>query len=137
MTSPGKKPLGPLETAVMQIIWERGQATAEDVRTALRPDDHKESTIRTILRRLEEKEYLEHDVDGRTFVYRARVKPQSVASRQVCGILERFCKGSVEKLLIGMVDDEVITAAKLRELADRISQRDLSANEKRQRGSRR
>ncbi len=137
MTSPGKKPLGPLETAVMQIIWERGQATSEDVRTALSPDDHKESTIRTILRRLEVKEYLEHDVDGRTFVYRARVKPQSVASRQVCGILERFCKGSVEKLLIGMVDDEVITAAKLRELADRISQRDLPAKEKRQRGSRR
>ncbi|MBC8356303.1 MAG: BlaI/MecI/CopY family transcriptional regulator [Planctomycetes bacterium] len=122
MSQPGKKPLGPLEHAVMQILWDRQQATSDEVRKALPQDqEFKESTIRTILRRLEEKQYLRHDVEGRTYVYRPRVKPESVASRQVLGIIDKLCKGSVENLLVGMVDDELITPEKLRELADRIS----------------
>ena len=122
MSQPGKKPLGPLEHAVMQILWDRQQATSDEVRKALPQDqEFKASTIRTILRRLEEKKYLRHDVEGRTYVYRPRVKPESVASRQVLGIIDKLCRGSVEKLLVGMVDDELITAEKLRELADRIS----------------
>jgi BlaI family transcriptional regulator, penicillinase repressor len=122
MTQPVKKPLGPLEHAVMQILWDRQQATSDEVRKALPQDqEFKESTIRTILRRLEEKQYLQHDVEGRTYVYSPRVKPESVASRQVLGIIDKLCKGSVEKLLVGMVDDELITPEKLRELADRIS----------------
>ena len=122
MSQPGKKPLGPLEHAVMQILWDRQQATSDEVRKALPQDqEFKASTIRTILRRLEEKQYLRHDVEGRTFVYRPRVKPESVASRQVLGIIDKLCRGSVEKLLVGMVDDELITPEKLRELADRIS----------------
>ena len=137
MTLPSRKPLGPLEHAVMQVIWAKPEVSADDVRIALRPDEHKESTIRTILRRLEEKGYVEHDVDGRTFVYRALIKPQNVASRQVRGLIERFCKGSVEKLLVGMVDDELITPEKLRELADRISKAELPAVAAKQRKKRR
>lgn len=122
MSQPGKKPLGPLEHVVMQILWDCKQATADEVRKALPQDqEFKESTIRTILRRLEEKGYLQHEVEGRTFVYRPRVKPENVASRQVLGIIDRLCRGSVEKLLVGMVDAELITPEKLRELADRIS----------------
>ena len=122
MSQPGKKPLGPLEHAVMQILWDRQQATSDEVRKALPKDqEFKESTISTILRRLEEKKYLRHDVEGRTYVYRPRVKPESVASRQVLGIIDKLCRGSVEKLLVGMVDEELITPEKLRELADRIS----------------
>ncbi len=122
MTQPGKKPLGPLEYAVMQIVWERRQATAEDVRLELQQEQEiKESTVRTVLKRLEEKGYLDHDVDGRTFIYRPRVQPENVASKQVRGIIDKLCRGSVENLLVGMVDDELITPAKLRELAERIA----------------
>jgi len=114
--------LGPLEHAVMQVIWSRPATTAEDVRMALEGShDVKDSTARTILRRLEAKGYLEHDVDGRTFVYRPRIEPQSVASQQVRGIIDKLCSGSVESLLVGMVDDKLITPEKLRELADRIA----------------
>jgi predicted transcriptional regulator len=114
-------PLGPLENAVMQILWARKKATAEEVRTALLDEqEHKESTIRTILMRLETKGYLEHDVEGRTYIYRPKVHPSKVASKQVRGIIDRFCRGSVENLLVGMVDDDLLTPEKLRELADRI-----------------
>ena len=116
-------PLGPLENSVMQILWSRKQATADEVRTALESQsDLKDSTIRTILRRLESKGYVEHDVEGRTYIYRPKVQPQHVAMTQVQGIIDRFCRGSVESLLIGMVDDKLITPEKLRELADQISE---------------
>lgn len=115
--------LGPLEHAVMQVIWSRPTTTAEDVRSALEgTHDVKDSTARTILRRLEAKGYIEHEVDGRTFVYRPKVEPQNVASQQVRGIIDKLCSGSVENLLVGMVDDKLITANKLRDLADRITE---------------
>ena len=124
MTHKNARPrLSVLENAVMQVVWERQRLTSDEVRYALRPaQDLKDSTVRTILRRLEDKGYVEHDVDGRTYVYRPRVEPQSVATQQVRTIVDRFCRGSVENLLVGMVDDDLISSDKLRELAERISQ---------------
>jgi predicted transcriptional regulator len=122
MTRRERLPLGPLENAVMQVLWTRKTATADEVRVALKDkQEFKESTIRTILSRLEAKGYLEHDVDGRTFVYRPKMQPTHVATKQVRGIIDRFCRGSVENLLVGMVDENMITPEKLRQLADRIA----------------
>jgi BlaI family penicillinase repressor len=124
MPSRQHKPrLSSLESAVMQVVWSKGRLTAEDVRLALAGRRGlKDSTVRTILRRLEEKGYVEHDVEGRTYIYRPRVEPHSVATEQVRGIIDRFCRGSVENLLVGMVDDNLITPDKLRELAERIEE---------------
>ena len=117
-----QQPLSPLEDAVMKVVWSRESATADDVRVALTGQhDLKDSTIRTVLRRLEEKGYVDHDLDGRTYVYRPRVAQQNVASDAVRGIIDRFCSGSVENLLVGLVDDNVITPDKLRKLADQIA----------------
>src|SRR5262245_23643140 len=127
--------LSTLESAVMQVIWIKRRATGDDVRMALAArQELKDSTIRTVLRRLEEKGYVEHDVEGRTYVYRPRVEPHNVAAQQVRGIIDRFCRGSVENLLVGMVDDNLITPDKLRELAERID--DSEAEQKKsQRGT--
>lgn len=82
----------------------------------------KESTARTVLRRLEEKGYLEHDVVGRTFHYRPTDPKENVAAQAVRQIVDRFCDGSVEQLLLGMVDNEVIESDELRRLAARIAE---------------
>lgn len=120
-----KNPLSPLENRAMNVIWDRGTATAEDVRIALEKLDKKQpikdSTVRTVLRRLEEKGYVKHTVDGRTYVYSPKVASRSVATDAVRGIVERFCDGSVEDLLVGMVDDELVSADKLKELAAKIA----------------
>jgi predicted transcriptional regulator len=126
--------LGRLENAVMQIVWARPRITAEDVRMALgRRKPLKESTVRTILRRLEDKGYVEHDVVGRTYVYRPRHEAHSVAAQHVRGIVERFCQGSVESLLVGMVDDKLITPEELRTLAQKIADAE-AAQKKAERG---
>jgi predicted transcriptional regulator len=129
--------LSRLEGAVMEVVWSKERVTAEDVRQALaRRRPFKESTIRTLLRRLEEKGYVEHDVEGRTYDYRPRASQQNVAAQQVRGIIERLCRGSVENLLVGMVDDNLITPDKLKELAARIAAAEAApANPKRKRGS--
>jgi len=120
--------VGPLENEVLRIVWKRGTATADDVRQDLeKTRKAKESTVRTLLRRLEEKGFLTHDVEGRTFIYRPTAAPHNVAAQAVKGIIDRFCSGSVESLLAGMVDDELISSSKLRELADKIADAERAA----------
>ncbi|HEY1337040.1 MAG TPA: BlaI/MecI/CopY family transcriptional regulator, partial [Bryobacteraceae bacterium] len=102
----------------------RGAATAEDVRARL-AERHpmKESTVRTILTRLEAKGYVQHRMEGRTNIYSGLDAPQSVAAKAVRQIIERFCGGSVEQLLVGMVKDEVVDERELQRLAQRIARR--------------
>lgn len=112
--------LGELEREILRIVWQKAEATADQVREHLaRP--LKDSTIRTVLRRLEEKGYLEHSVDNRTFVYRPSESRQRVAGRAVQRIVDWFCAGSVEDLLVGMVDSKVVSRAELERLARRIA----------------
>ena len=119
-----RKPLSELEHLVMDAVWARGAATAEDVRATL-AERHpmKESTVRTILTRLEAKGYVQHRMEGRTNIYSGLDAPQSVAAKAVRQIIERFCGGSVEQLLVGMVKDEVVDERELQRLAQRIARR--------------
>jgi predicted transcriptional regulator len=112
--------LGELEHDVLLIVWRNGNVTADQVREGLdRP--LKDSTIRTVLRRLEEKGYVAHSVDDRTFVYRPAESRQHVAGRAAKRIVDWFCEGSVETLLVGLVDSKVLDRAELQRLADRIA----------------
>jgi BlaI family penicillinase repressor len=118
-----RRALSPLEDTVMQVIWERGPSTAEDIRAALvRKAPMKDSTARTILRRLEDKGYLKHAVSGRTYVYRERVPAARAANQAVRQVIDRLCGGSVERLLLGMVDDQLISPEQLEELARKVAQ---------------
>ena len=115
--------LGHVEQAIMDFIWKHGRVTAESCREGLASSHPmKDSTIRTVLRRLEEKGYLSHEIDGRTFVYQAVDARQNVAVRAVKGIIDRFCGGSAEELVIGMVDNAVLDRKALERLARRIAE---------------
>ena len=112
--------LGELERAILQLVWQHGEMTAERVREDLgRP--LKDATIRTVLRRLEERGYLTHSVDNRTFLYRPAEERRVVAGRAVKRIVDWFCDGSVEDLLVGMVDSDVLDGGELQRLAARIA----------------
>lgn len=121
-THPAHDPaeLGELEREILSIVWRLSTATAEQVREGLNKP-LKDSTVRTVLRRLEEKGYLAHSVEERTFVYRPAESRQRVAGRAVKRIVDWFCDGSVEALLVGMVDSKVLDRAELKRLAERIA----------------
>jgi predicted transcriptional regulator len=107
----------------MDYIWSHGATTAEACREGMattRP--MKDSTVRTVLRRLEEKGYLTHEVEGRTFVYKPCDQRQNVAVRAVKNIIDRFCGGSAEALVLGMVDNAVLDRKQLERLARKIAE---------------
>jgi len=122
--TPRLKNLGDVEQAVMDYIWANGPSSSEACREALlatRP--MKDSTIRTVLRRLEEKGYLTHTVEGRTFIYRSADARQNIAVRAVKGIIDRFCEGSAEALLLGLVANDILDRKQLERLARKIAER--------------
>ncbi len=112
-----RPPLTDLENQIMHAIWRRGPSSVESVYEFLPPPRTlKESSVRTMLRRLENKGYLTHESDGRAYIYRAAEAPRKVAARAVRQIIDRFCQGSVEELVTGMVDAQVLTDAELDQL---------------------
>ncbi|MGA3096151.1 MAG: BlaI/MecI/CopY family transcriptional regulator [Bryobacteraceae bacterium] len=119
-----RKTLTPLEQFIMDYVWAHPHCTAEMCREGLATERRlKDSTIRTILRKLEEKGYVTHQVDGRTFVYRAADTKRNVAVQAAQQLIDRFCGGSVEELLVGLVDNQLLEPKQLQRLAEKIASR--------------
>lgn len=119
-----RKTLSPLEQFIMDYVWAHPGCTAETCREGVASQRAlKDSTIRTILRNLEAKGYVTHNVDGRTFVYRAMDTRRNVAVQAAQQLIDRFCGGSVEELLVGMVDNQVLQPKQLQRLAEKIASR--------------
>jgi predicted transcriptional regulator len=113
-----------LQQAIVDFLWTAGPSTTEQIRDGLAPRrELKDSTARTLLRRLEERGFLTHTVDGKVFVYRAAVPPRRLAARSVRQLIDRFWSGSAEQFLAGMVDEKVLTPAQIRKLAAKIHNR--------------
>jgi BlaI family transcriptional regulator, penicillinase repressor len=124
--------LGGLEQQVLEYLWAHGPSTGEAVRVAVGTERPlSDSTIRTVLRRLEAKQYVKHDVDGRQFLYSAAREPRRVATEAVRNVIKTFCRGSLEELLTGLVDHRVVDSAELRRLAAKIEEQEKRAAEAR------
>ncbi|HEX3877852.1 MAG TPA: BlaI/MecI/CopY family transcriptional regulator [Bryobacteraceae bacterium] len=118
------KPITELQQAILDFLWTAGPSTAEQVRRAIAAQHPlKESTVRTLLRRLEGRGLLTHTLDGKTFVYSATSAPRSLAARAVRHLIERFCNGSVDQFVLGMVDEKVLSAQQLERLANKVRNR--------------
>lgn len=116
----------------MEFLWQHGPATGEAVRAAVSKERAlTDSTIRTVLRRLEAKQYVRHEMDGRQFLYSSAREPRKVAAETVRGVLRNLCRGSLEELLTGLVDHRVVDSGELRRLAERIAVQEKAQDQKR------
>ena len=116
--------LGEVEQMVMNYVWSHSPCSAESCREALAATQPmKYSTVRTVLSRLEQKGYVTHEVEGRTYIYSAIEARENVGVRAVKNIIDRFCGGSAERLLLGMVDNDVLDRKQLEQLARKIAER--------------
>src|ERR1700722_2548676 len=119
-----RRTLSDLEHQLMEILWKSGPGTAEQIREALSPRHVlKDSTIRTILRRLQDKGYVNRKIEGKAFVYSGVDKPRNVAVRAVRQILDRFCHGSLEQLMVGLVENHIVDRAELQRLARKLAKK--------------
>src|SRR5215471_3305900 len=119
-----RAPLTELENEVMQAVWDAAPCPVEAVhRIVSGKRKLKETSVRTILRRLEQKGWLRHDEQGRAYLYRAAEPARSLAARAVRQIIDRFCKGSVEELVSGMVEAKVLSSDELESLEEYVRER--------------
>jgi len=89
-----------LQLAIMRILWDRAEATVLDVQNRLRPErDLAQTTIATLLSRLEKRGVVEHRLDGRQFVYRPLITEQDVRGSMVSELTELLFNGSAAALM--------------------------------------
>ncbi len=109
------QPLTEREAQIMNVVWRLGEVTADQVREALPGKPH-DSTVRTLMRVLETKGYLTHEVRGKAYVHRALVERQEAQKLALGGLLARLFSGSAEDLVLRLIEDEHLTPQQLEEL---------------------
>jgi BlaI family penicillinase repressor len=120
-----RPPLGDLEHELLTILWTHGEMTAFAVRTHV-SRKLKDPTIRTVLRRLEDKGYVTHSVVSGTFIYRATDSAEAAAASAVQGIVDGYCGGSLERVLRGLVDAGFVDTTRLEALIGKIKRKQSS-----------
>ncbi len=109
------------ERQIMNIIYERGSASVADVLAEL-PDAPSYSTVRALLRILEEKGHLVHEKDGPRYIYRATQPRHQVGRSALKQIVQTFFDKSVEKTVATLVSDAEISDDELDRLSQLIEQ---------------
>lgn len=115
-----------LQLAIMTVLWERGEATVVDVHDALRRERRiAQSTVATLLSRMEDKGVTTHREEGRQYVYRAAVTEDQVRRSVVSEFTEltgRLFSGDVAALVSQLLtarDVDPDDLARAREIIER------------------
>ena len=111
--------LGDRELDVMAVLWEIGSGTVGEVRERL-PAKLAYTTVLTILRNLETKEFVSHTEEGRAHRYAPRVQQKSARRSALSRLVDTLFAGSSEELLAHLVDDRALGADELQRLAKRV-----------------
>jgi BlaI family transcriptional regulator, penicillinase repressor len=120
------------ERQIMEIVYCRGRATAAEVHREL-PDRPSYSTVRTLLRVLEEKGHLAHESDGPRYVYFPRVSAEKAKRSAIEQLLRTFFNNSAVSAMVALLDmsSSKLSEAELKRLARMIRQaRDQEQGEK-------
>ena len=109
--------LGRVQLLIMQVLWDRGRATAREITDQINqtePIAH--STVQTLLRGLEEKGTADHDTEGRTFTFFPLVAESDFKQSATQELLQRVFGGSVEGLMIHLLESESVSGDELAEI---------------------
>lgn len=112
--------VGERELDVMAVLWELGSGTVTEVRDKL-PVDLAYTTVLTILRNLEEKEFVSHKSEGRAHRYFPRVARDTAQKTAVSRIIDKLFQGSSEQLIAHLVDGDALSADEMKRLHEQIA----------------
>lgn len=111
------------ELRLMDVLWEKGDATVSDVADALPQNPALAySTVLTTLRILENKGFVRHTKDGRAFVYHPVVGREQARESAVTHLVRRFFEDSPELLMLNLLDKTKVDASELRRLRRKIEE---------------
>ncbi len=121
-----------LQLAVMRVVWERGEATIADVWEALRPERRlAQTTVATILARLEKRGVLAHRVEGRQYVYRATVSERDVRRSMVAELTESLFQGRPADLISHLLSSREIAPGDLERVKELIEEKERAQGRRR------
>lgn len=119
-------PLGETEMEVLQLVWELGEATVNDVRDRILEErDVAYTTIMTVMKNLAEKGYLTYEKDGRTYVYSAARPAEEVRHNLLRELMGKVFEGSASALVQTLVQHEELSPderARIQDLIDRLDE---------------
>jgi BlaI family transcriptional regulator, penicillinase repressor len=116
--------LGRVQLLIMQTLWKRGRATARDITDALNEQEPiAHSTVQTLLRTLEEKGSIKHEVEGRTFVFVPLVAEDKYKHTATRDLLERVFGGDVHSLVAHLLQNEKVSRKELDDIRRMIERR--------------
>ena len=102
---------------IMEIVWDRGEVSAVEVRDILsKKRDLAKNTVRTLLDRMEEKGWLKHREDGRTYLYSAAQPREASIGQKVLEVVEHVCGGSPEELVTALLDYRGLSPQELKRI---------------------
>jgi predicted transcriptional regulator len=117
-----------LQLAIMKVMWERGETSVLDLHDALRAERKiAQSTVATLLTRMEKKGLVTHRQDGRQYLYRALVSEGSVRRSvvaEVSGLFGRLFEGDVTEMVSHLLRQSDVEADDLARLRQMIQQRE-------------
>ena len=128
--------LGKVQLQIMQVIWKHGKVTARQITEELgKTDNIAHSTVQTLLRKMEVKGAVTHELDDRTFVFRALYQQNNVKDTAIQDILQRVFGGSVYGLVAQLLKRETIQPDEMRRLRELIkSAEDKTHSDDQERG---
>ena len=119
-----KRQLGDLQLAIMRVLWQRGEAAASDVHKALFEERGLAvTTIKTMLRKLEEHECVVHRANGRQFIYRPAIAETDVRDGMVADLVQRMFSGDSAALVNHLIQAGEVDANALDELKAEVSRK--------------
>ena len=106
--------LGKVQLEIMKVLWQRGRATAREITEELsRSQPIAHSTVQTLLRKLEAKGAVTHEVEDRTFLFRPLYQQAEVERTAARDLLTRVFNGSVYGLVAHLLQHETISGDEL------------------------
>jgi predicted transcriptional regulator len=110
MAKSGLPPLTAAQREIMEFVWARGEVTVSQIREALAGRRAlARNTVQTMMARLEDKGWLRHREDGRTFVYSANVPRKVSLGARVAQMVDRLFAGSPEDMVTALIEYRGLT----------------------------
>jgi len=117
MTKEHLRAMSPAETEILRLVWQLEAASGQGVCEALPPERKiAYKTVQTLLRRLEEKGYLQHKSEGKAHVFVPAVRREQVVRRTVLDFVDRLFGGDPKPLMQFLAQDGHLEAEDLDEL---------------------
>ncbi len=121
-------PLSDVQMEIMEVVWAQGEATVADVWKSLQGRSVSRNTIQTLMARLDDRGWLRHRSDGKTFHYQAAHPREAAQQQLVRNLVETAFGGAAEGLVMTLLDVGVSAneARRIREMIEQAANDEAS-----------